>query len=101
MTTREQLENIHEMTNWHWRNTMRPVRFFAFDCRAAIPFLFLLVYARLITFIIAIVSLFVFWYLERKDLTVPAALRKFRSWLCGRGRPGWLHFRHRRFFEHK
>ena len=32
-------DTIEERENWHWRNSMRPVRFFMMDARAAIPFL--------------------------------------------------------------
>ncbi|MEM7680257.1 MAG: IcmT/TraK family protein [Pseudomonadota bacterium] len=85
----KELENLHEQVNWHWRNTMRPVRFFAFDARAGLPLPLLLVYARLSTFILAIIFLIIFRYLERKGLTFPAAMRTLRQNMVGRERPGW------------
>ena len=40
------IAELQEQVNWHWRNSMRPVRFFNFDVKAAIPLFFLLFYAR-------------------------------------------------------
>lgn len=94
------IEAIEESRNWHWRNSMRPVRFFNVDARAAIPFFFLLMYARLITLIIAILSTLFFWFLERRGLTLPPAIRSFRSWLVGPTRRGWLSKRQRRLRDY-
>lgn len=85
-----------EKKNWHWRNTMRPVRFFALDARAALPFFVLLVYARPITFAITATVVVFFWLLERRGLTFPSALRSIRVWLVGDRRPGWFAYIHRR-----
>lgn len=92
-------DTIVEKANWHWRNSMRPVRFFNFDARAAIPYVFLLFYARWITLIICILSTALFWYLEKRGLTFSAALRTFRSWILGPKRPGLTRFRHRRLID--
>ena len=54
----KEIEAIQDQVNWHWRNSMRPVRFFAFDARAAFPFFLLLLYARLITHCIDILILY-------------------------------------------
>ncbi len=89
-----------EKRNWHWRNSMRPVRFFGLDARAAIPFLILLFYFRTITLIFTIVLTSVFAYLERKGLTFPSALRAFRSWLIGQKRPGWYLMHKRRLIDY-
>lgn len=86
----DELQNIKEKMNWHWRNSMRVVRFLAFDARAALPLPVLLVYARLSTLILTIVTLMLFRYFERKGLTTPAAMRNFRSWMVGKDRSGWL-----------
>jgi len=85
----KEIENIQEQLNWHWRNTMRPVRFFAFDARAGLPVPLLLVYARWSTFILMILFLVFFRFLERKGLTFPAAMRALRQSFVGRERPGW------------
>lgn len=85
-----------EKANWHWRNSMRPVRFFAFDARAVIPFMVLLFYFRTSTLLIAIINTAIFWWLERKGLTYRASLRALRVWIIGNVRPGWLNYRHRK-----
>ena len=82
-------DTIEEKANWHWRNSMRPVRFFNLDARAALPFALLLVYARPISLGLTILTTLVFHFLERKGLTFPAALRSLRLWFIGNYRPGW------------
>ena len=42
-------------------------------------------------------TLIFFRFLERKGLTVPAAIRNFRAWIVGTERPGWL-LGHRKHF---
>ncbi|MGQ0527159.1 MAG: IcmT/TraK family protein [Alphaproteobacteria bacterium] len=96
----EQIDTIQEKMNWHWRNSMRTVRFLAFDARAALPIPLLLVYFRWSTVILTIVFLLVFRYLERKGLTFPAAMRNMRSWLVGKDRPGWVSAEHRKFVDY-
>jgi intracellular multiplication protein IcmT len=80
----------------HWRNTQKPARFFALDARAFFAILLFLVHARLWTFSIAILVMFLFWILERRGLTFEASLRAFRSWILGRNRPA----NQRRAFRH-
>ena len=79
---------------------MRIVRFFAFDSRAALPLPILLVYFRWSTLIVMIVTLLAFRYLERKGLTVPAALRNFRAWIVGENRPGWFSVEKKKFLDY-
>jgi len=93
----KELEVIEDKFNWHWRNTMRTVRFFAFDGRAAFPIIFLFFYARLVTLLFFIGTLLFFRFLEQKGLTLPAALRNFRASFVGLERPGWLSIYHRKF----
>lgn len=92
-------DTAEEKANWHWRNSMKAVRFFGVDARAAIPFIVLLFYFRLITFIIAILSTIIFLALEKRGLTFPSAIRAFRSWFNGPKRPAWVSFRTRRFHD--
>ena len=84
----KEIENIQEKLNWHWRNSMRPVRFFMLDARASICFLVLLVYARTSTIVLTIIVTLVFRFLEKKGLTFPAAVRTIRMWFVGKDRPG-------------
>lgn len=93
----QEIENLQEQINWHWRNTMRPVRFFAFDARAALPLPVLFFYMRPSTLALTFLTLLFFRFLERKGLTVPAAMRTFRSWLVGRERPAWISAQRKRF----
>lgn len=95
-----QEDTQEEKANWHWRNSMRPVRFFGMDARAAIPFFILLVYFRPITLFLTFVSTFVFVSLEKRGLTFPSALRTLRSWFNGQKRPAWITFRRRRFIDY-
>lgn len=88
-----------EKAHWHWRNSMRPARFFKLDARAALPFCVLLVYFRPITLVITFLVTATFWWLERKGLTFPAALRALRVWIIGLGRPALSLIRHRRMTD--
>lgn len=100
MAAAQELENLQEKQNWHWRNSMRVVRFLAFDARAAAPIPLLLVYLRLSTIVLTIVTLLVFRFLENKGLTVPAAMRNLRSWVVGNERPGWIGVQKRNFIDY-
>ncbi len=86
--------------NWHWRNTMRPVRFFGLDARAAIPFFFLLFHFRVWSLTITIMITIVFIMMERRGLYFTAAIRTFRTWLLGQRRPAWLSVRRKRMIDH-
>ena len=92
-------DTLEEKANWHWRNTMRPVRFFGLDARAAIPYMVLLVFARPITIFLTLCSTVLFIMLEKRGLSFDSAMRAFRSWLVGQKRPGWLTIRRRRFVD--
>jgi hypothetical protein len=96
----DEIQNLKEQVNWHWRNSMRVVRFLAFDARAAVPIPILLVHARLSTLILTIATLMLFRFFERKGLTTPAAMRNLRSWLIGKDRPGWLGGYKKKFIDY-
>lgn len=85
---------------FHWRNTMRPVRFFAFDAKVVVFLGLFMVHARLWTFSLFIVMMLLFWALERRGLLFNAALRAFRTWIYGTHRPGWLWFRKRKMVDY-
>lgn len=97
MGSREDTEE--ERVNWHWRNSMRPVRFFGLDARAALPFFVLLFYFRAITFFLTIVITLTFVFLERRGLSFDSALRAFRTWMLGQKRPGWLSFHRKKMID--
>jgi len=86
--------------DWHWRNSMRPVRFFMMDARAAIAFFLFLMHMRVWTLVTAVVVMTIFWILERKGLTFDAAMRALRSWFLGGNRPALLWTRKRRMIDY-
>lgn len=96
----EQIDNVQEKMNWHWRNSMRTVRFLAFDARASLPFPLLLVYARWSTVILTIAFLMFFRWLEKKGLTFPAAMRAIRMGMVGNDRPGLLGVYRKKFLDY-
>ncbi|MFA5593029.1 MAG: IcmT/TraK family protein [Micavibrio sp.] len=98
MGSREDTEE--ERINWHWRNSMRPVRFFALDARAALPFFVTLFYFRPVTIFLTVVFTTIFVILERRGLSFDAALRSFRSWFLGQKRPGWITYRRKRMVDY-
>ncbi len=71
----------------HWRNSMKPVRFFFMDARAAVPFVFCLLHLRWYTLVIAFITTLIFYALEMRGLNFVAALRALRVWITTRKRP--------------
>lgn len=97
MGAREDTEE--ERTNWHWRNSMRPVRFFGLDARAAIPWFITLFHARPVTFALSFIFTMVFVVMERRGLSFSSSLRAFRAWFLGQRRPGWISYRRKRMID--
>lgn len=85
---------------FHWRNSMRPLRFFAFDAKVAIFLALLALHPRWWTLGLFIFAMALFWFLERQGLLFDSALRAFRNWLYGPHRPGWLWFRKRKMIDY-
>lgn len=96
----KQVAEMQEKLNWHWRNSMRPVRFFAMDAKAALPFALLLVYARPVTLVVTCMVTMFFMYLEKRGLTFDSAMRLLRSWMVGHKRPALISLRHRRLKDY-
>jgi len=86
-------------SQWHWRNTMKVVRFFQFDARAGFFILLVIVHARTWTLCLMLAVMFIFNLLERKGLTFPSALRALRVWLIGPYRPAWIFARRRKLTD--
>jgi len=80
-----------EGQDWHWRNSMKPVRFFSFDARAAAFILLVLLHFKTWTIALMVLVLFAFWAFERRGLTFAAALRAFRVWILGKKRPALVY----------
>ena len=95
-----ELENIEAKLNWHWRDSMRTVRFLGFDARVAFLIPVWLLYLRWSTIILSFMVFYLFKFLENKGLTFPSAIRAFRSWLVGRERPGDNGFGNHKFIDY-
>ncbi len=101
MSAAQEVENLQEKMNWHWRNSMRVIRFFTFDARAAFPIPLLLL--RLVdwrVWLLLLINFLVFRLLEQKGLTFPSALRLLRSGIVGDNRPGWLSMKRKKFIDY-
>ncbi|MBU6235867.1 MAG: IcmT/TraK family protein [Alphaproteobacteria bacterium] len=94
------MAEIETEGDWHWRNSMKPVRFFALDARVALFALLFIIHMRPWTLGLFCLVCILFWILERKGLTFDAAIRSFRTWLLGRERPGYLWIRRRRLHDY-
>jgi len=95
------VQEMQDKMDWHWRNSMRPVRFFGFDARAAFPFLLLLLHARLETLFLVFCSTMIFHILEKNGLTFGAAMRRLRLFFSGHERPALMSFKRRRLRDYK
>ncbi|MBI3441638.1 MAG: type IV secretion protein IcmT [Proteobacteria bacterium] len=92
-------DNDANYQGWHWRNSMKPVRFFRFDARAGFFLVVLLIHARLWTLGLAVLVFLLFWILERNGLSFSAAIRTVRRWFIGAHRPAWIYSRRRKFLD--
>ncbi len=86
--------------DYHWRNSMKPARFFMLDARVAIFLMLFIIHMRMWTFLTFIAVCLLFWFLERRGLSFQAAIRSFRTWLLGKRRPAWLWTRKRKFHDY-
>lgn len=84
----------------HWRDTMRPMRFFGIDARASAPLLLFIMKMELSTFMLAAGTAILFTVLERKGLTVPSAIRAGRAWVAGEVRPAIPWWERRRIVDY-
>lgn len=86
---------------WHWRNSMKPARFFSLDARAGSTLILVLLHLRLWTLGLMVVVMAVFWVLERKGLGWFAAWRAARLWLIGPDRPAYAFYRRRKLTDYE
>jgi len=96
----KEFENLEAKINWHWRDTMRTVRFMGFDARVAFLIPVWLIYLRWSTIILSVAVFYTFKFLENKGLTFPSAIRALRSWMVGRDRPGLTGFSNHKFVDY-
>ena len=71
----------------HWRDTYRTPRLFMIDARAAIPLLASALHVAWWTILPSVLTLALFFWLERIGLDLPSALRALRSTFAGNQRP--------------
>ncbi len=76
-----------DINDWHWRNSMRTTRFFAFDSRAALGVLLVIIHLRMWTVLLAVCVVCAFWFAERAGYGLEAACRRIRTLLLGPNRP--------------
>lgn len=96
-----QVEILEEKLNWHWRNTMHPVRFFIVDARVA--FFWLIQVLNLFNGVLWCITLSItalFYFMERRGLSYPSAIRLARGWLAGDLRPAWYAYRRRKLKDY-
>lgn len=67
----------------HWRDSARSVRFFIWDGKTVFPLLLVVMYPRLWTLIVALVTVMFFSILMRYGLTVTVFFRWLRSAVAG------------------
>ena len=91
---------IETQGDYHWRNSMRPLKFFGLDARAAGSFLILLLHIRPWTLYLCLVVTGAFAFVERYGYTFPSALRALRCWIVGDRRPAWMHLRKRKLIDY-
>jgi len=89
------VSDIKEQLNWHWRNSMRPIRFFGLDARSALPIFLIMPFFRVITIVLAVAVVMFFLYLEKKGLSFSAAMRASRILMFGENRPALMSFKYR------
>lgn len=70
---------------YHWSKSAPPARFIVINAIAAVPWLFVLLFPRPITAIVAVIATVFFVYIEKyKKMTVGAYMRSVGLFLTGR-----------------
>lgn len=69
-----------------WRETMKPAKFLIFDVRVVLVLIPAFMHLRYWTLILAIATMFIFWWFDRKGVSTDSILRFLRARLIGRKR---------------
>lgn len=69
-----------------WRETMRPAKFLIFDGRVVLVIVPAFMHLRIWTLLLAIITMFVFWWFERKGISADSIIRFLRTKLIGKKR---------------
>ncbi len=93
------MSDSEEIGEWHFRNTMKTVRFFFLDYRASVFVIMVLLHARTWTIMLAVSSTVLFWMFERRGLSFSSACRAIRVWILGAHRPAIVYTRRRKLTD--
>jgi intracellular multiplication protein IcmT len=77
----------------HWRDSARSIRFFIWDGQAAFPMVIFLMYMRIWTLVVALVTMIFFSVLNRYGFSPMVFLRWLRSSIAGKRKvaiPWWM-----------
>jgi intracellular multiplication protein IcmT len=89
-----------EQGDYHWRNSMRPTRFFIFDSRTALAIFLVIIHVREWTIVLALVVVLAFWVAERRGYGLEAAMRRVRTILLGPRRPATCYSARRKLIDY-
>lgn len=84
---------MRDLSNAHWRDSARGVRFFMLDGDAVFPLVLVLIWPRLWTLYIALAGVLFFTVLTRFGLSAKVFFRMIRTFISGRyifSRPWWM-----------
>jgi len=76
----------------HWRDSARSARFFIFDAKAAFFLVLFLLHIHLWTFVVTVLAMCFFSFLEHKGFSFQVFLRWLRTQLAGKRKasdPWW------------
>lgn len=69
-----------------WRETMKPAKFLIFDGRVVLVLLPTFIHMRIWTLSIAMITMMVFWYFDRKGISASSIVRFVRARFIGKKR---------------
>lgn len=81
------------LSDAHWRDSARPIKFFIWDGRAAFPVVIFLLHIALWTFILTVVLIVFFSILNRYGFSPIVFVRWFRNLIAGNRKmavPWWM-----------
>lgn len=81
------------MNNTSWRESGRMVKFFIFDGRLMIFILLCIMFPKLYLFILTLIAMLFFYFLEYIGYTLPNAIRKILIIISGKKKNGVHYWR--------
>ena len=84
---------MRDLSNAHWRDSARGVRFFVLDGEAVFPLVIVLIWPRMWTLMVAVVCIIFFSVLSRFGYSPRVFFRLVRSFIAGRhvqAKPWWM-----------